>query len=53
VGVYQVCSNKSPGVKIVPDPGGGRVFDFSLNVYRKNLKNLLLKNPKSYSNSYA
>jgi hypothetical protein len=22
VGVYQVCSNKSPGVKIGPSPGG-------------------------------
>jgi hypothetical protein len=33
MGVYQICSNKSPGVKIGPAPG-----DIDLYVYIKNLK---------------
>jgi hypothetical protein len=43
VRLYKGCFNKSPGVKIGPAPG---VIDF-IYVYSKNLKNLLLKNPKS------
>jgi hypothetical protein len=39
MGFYQICSNKSPGVKIGPAPGG---HWFSLFAYSKNLKNLLL-----------
>jgi hypothetical protein len=40
MGVYQVCSNKGPGVKIDPTQEGYR---FSLYAYSKNLKNILLK----------
>jgi hypothetical protein len=65
VGVYQVCSNKSPVVKSGPAPG---IIDFpsqecsfgghpknlipcrtlvAMATDSKNLKYLLLKNPKS------
>jgi hypothetical protein len=43
--VYQVCSNKSPGVKIGPARGRGD-HCLSLYVYDKAIKTLL-KNPKS------
>jgi hypothetical protein len=43
VDVYQVCSNKSLGVKIGPAPGG---HCFSLyDVYSKNLKKSSFKKP--------
>jgi hypothetical protein len=38
VGVYQVCSNKNPGVKIGPARGGGGVIDF---LYLYIVKNFL------------
>jgi hypothetical protein len=45
MGVYQVCSNKGPWVKIGPALG---VIDFPYKyVYSKNLKSLLLKKPES------
>jgi hypothetical protein len=42
MGVYQICSNKSPGVKIGPAPG---VIDF-IYVNSKKFKKSSLKKPK-------
>jgi hypothetical protein len=44
VSVYQVCSNKSPGVKIAPAPV---VIDFPYMYVVKTLKNLLKKTQKT------
>jgi hypothetical protein len=41
--VYQVCSNKIPGVKIDAAPGG---HWFSLYAYSKNFKKSACDNPK-------
>jgi hypothetical protein len=46
VGVYQVCSNQCPGVKIGPARG---VIDLPYLYIVKTLKNLLLKNQNSWS----
>jgi hypothetical protein len=43
MGVYKVCPNKSPGVKIGPAPGG---YLFSLFANSKNLKITSFKKPK-------
>jgi hypothetical protein len=42
VSVYQVCSNKCPGVKIGPAPG---VIDFSL-LYIVKTENIIFKENK-------
>jgi hypothetical protein len=48
MGVYQVCSNKSPGVKIGPAPG---VIDFPYMHIVKTLKSSL-KEPKELELRY-
>ena len=42
MGLYQVSSNNSPGVKFDPTPGvGGRGFHkFYMGLYRENFRNL-------------
>ena len=36
MGLYQVSSNNSPGVKCDPHPGGGGGHKFYMGLYREN-----------------
>jgi hypothetical protein len=45
--LYQVCSNKIPGVKIGPSPGGSGVIDFPYMCIVKTLKKNLLKSQRA------
>ena len=45
MGVFQVSSNNSPGVKLDPTPGGGHKFYMGL--YRENFRNLSVPSHKA------
>jgi hypothetical protein len=49
MGVYHICSNKGPGVKICSAPG---IIDFSYMYKVKNLKKSSVKKPKELEFKY-
>ena len=44
MGLYQVSSNNSPGVKFDPTPGG---YKFYMGLYRENFRSLPLPSRKA------
>ena len=44
MGLYQVSSNNSPGVKFDPTPGGHK---FYMGLYRENFRNLPVPSHKA------